>query len=329
METRNATDVSRRSFLQQLSVAGLGTLLVDTSVLASEGTPALPTAVLGKTKHRMTRLGLGTWPCGKSSDVGVDGVARLVQEALELGIDFIDTAHNYGVAEEGIAKGLGKRRNQVFLTTKVWADTAAEASTSLEQSLRTLQTDHLDLVYLHSVGNRDVARVLGPGGALEYLLEQKAKGTTRFVGISGHSKVKDFLPLIDTGKIDVVMMAMNFVDRHTYGFEDKVLPAARRRGMGVICMKAYGGMQGGFATAGGPAIGSMVQKALLQQAVRYALDLPGVTSLVIGPHTVEQLRENVRFVRSYKPLSSEEQQSLTTLGKQMATKWGPHFGPVA
>jgi len=329
MESQPNPSVSRRAFLQQVSIAGMGTLLVDRTVLAGAAKTALPTAVLGKTKQRLTRLGLGTWPCGKSRDVGVDGVARLVQEALELGIDFIDTAHNYGAAEEGIAQGLGKRREQVFLTTKVWADTAAEARKSLESSLRTLRTDHMDLVYLHSVGNRDVERVLAPGGAVDYLLKEKAKGTTRFIGISGHSMVMHFVPLIKTGKIDVVMMAMNFVDRHTYGFEDKVLPVARQHGMGVVCMKAFGGMRGGFATASGRPIGAMVRRALLQQAVRYALDLPGVATAVIGPHTVEQLRENVQFVRNYKPLSKEEMQSLAKLGKQLAPKWGPHFGPVA
>lgn len=323
------SSVSRRMFLQQLSIAGVGTLLVDRYALARDTQQALPRRVLGRTKQEVTTLALGTWPCGKSRDVGVNDIARLVQEAIDLGINFVDSARVYDNAEEGIGKGLGKRRDQVFLTTKVWADTADEAAKSLEESLRQLRTDHVDLVYLHSVGSRNVPRAMASGGAIEYLLRQKEKGTTRFIGISGHSRPKTFVPLLKTGHIDVLMPAMNFVDRHTYNFEQTVLPVAREHQVGVVCMKVFGGMQGGFAKASGPNPGPMVRKAMLQQAIRYSLGLPGVATVVIGPHTVEQLRENVKMVRNYTPLSDAEDQSLNQLGKKLAQTWGPHFGPVA
>ena len=144
------------------------------------------------------------------------------------------------------ARVLGSHRDEVFLTTKVWADDASEARESLEESLRILRTEHVDLVYLHSVGNRDVEKAMSPDGALAYLWKQKEAGKIRFVGISGHSMVENFMPILETGQIDVVMMAMNFVDRHTYGFEDKVLPVANRHQVGVACMKVFGGMRGGL-----------------------------------------------------------------------------------
>ncbi len=165
-------------------------------------------------------------------------------------------------------------------------------------------------------------------GALSYLLKQQKNGTARFLGLSGHSRVESFLPLIRTGHFDVVMMAMNFVDRHTYGFETKVLPAAREQQMGIVCMKVFGGMRGGFGVADGPNPGPEMQTRMLQQAVRYALELPDVATLCIGPHTVEQLRNNVESVKNYTPLSPQEREELLTLGKQLASRWKDHFGPV-
>jgi predicted aldo/keto reductase-like oxidoreductase len=332
-------ELSRRRFLHQAGVLGGAAFLPgklpsiaraqDSAVATADTTSTLPRRILGRTKEQVSTLALGTWPCGRSADVDTAGVARIVNEALELGITFIDTARNYGKAEEGIGQALGSRRNQVFLTTKVWADTAREARQSLEESLRALKTDHLDLVYLHSVGNRDAGRVLADDGALTYLLQQKEAGTIRFVGISGHSRVETFVPIVETGLIDVMMVAMNFVDRHIYGFEEKVLPVANRLGVGVACMKVFGGIRGGFGAADGPNPGPQLNPAYIQQAIRYALGLPGVATLVIGPHTVDQLRQNARLVSNYRPLTDAEQESLTRLGRQLATKWGEHYGPVA
>ena len=330
MSSKQANRFSRRSFIQGASVLGGSALLAGQAVAAQASSKhTLPRRVLGKTNQEVTTLALGTWPCGRCKELDVDAVGRLVKEALDLGINLIDTAHNYGKAEEAIGKALGAQRDQVFLTTKVWADTAAEARESLEASLRILKTDHVDLVYLHSVGNRDVSRAMADDGAMAYLVEQKKQGKTRFVGISGHSRTETFLPLVESGYVDVVMMAMNFVDRHVYGFEDKVLPVAVQHNLGVACMKVFGGMRGGFPAADGPNTGTQMDAQHLRQAVRYALGLPGVATLVIGPHTVEQLRQNVEFVATYEPLTAEEQAALTQLGRRMAPEWGPHYGPVA
>jgi predicted aldo/keto reductase-like oxidoreductase len=326
MSDNSHSNLSRRSFLRGAAALGAGTVLAPRPVSAAEQT--LPLRTLGSTKQQVTTLALGTWPCGRSSDVDVAGVGKLVHAALDLGITFIDTARAYGKAEEGIGKALGRHRREVFLATKVWADDAEEAAKSLHESLRTLRTEHVDMVYLHSVGNRDVERVLADDGALAYLLKQKEQGTTRFIGISGHSRVATFVPLIKTGQIDAVMMAMNFVDRHTYGFEQKVLPVAREHGLGIVCMKVFGGMRGGFATADGPNPGAEIDAQYRMQAIRYALELPGVATLAIGPHTVAQLRQNVQMVSAATPLSKEEQRQLQQVGQRLAQRWGPHYGPV-
>ena len=323
--------LTRRSFIQNTGALGGGTLLAACNGDAQQATAtqSLPQRKLGRTNQKVSALALGTWPCGRSQDVDTAAVTRLVNEALDLGINFVDTAHNYGKAEDGIGKALGRRRDQVFLATKVWADDAGAARLSLEESLRALRTDYFDLVYLHSVGNRDVKQAMDDDGALTYLLQQKAAGKTRFVGISGHSKVKAFVPIIETGDIDVVMMAMNFVDRHTYGFEEKVLPVANRHNIGVACMKVFGGIRGGFSVADGPNPGPQMDSRYIRQAIRYAMGLPGVATLVIGPHTIEQLRQNADMVSSYQPLTAEERVELSRIGRTLATQWGQHYGPVA
>ena len=333
MTTFDLSQRSRREFLRDAGLLSGAAMLFDAAPTARGQEPpaqdGLPRRVLGKTKQEVSALALGTWPCGRSDTVDTPGVAAIVNEALDLGINFIDTAHNYGNAEEGIGRALGKRRDQVFLATKVWADDAQEAQTSFEESLRLLRTDHVDLVYLHSLGNRDVQRATADDGALTYLLRQKEIGKTRFVGISGHSKVASLVPVIESGQVDVLMVAMNFVDRYVYGFEDKVLPAAIKQDMGIACMKVFGGIRGGFGVAGGPNPGPQIDPRWLELAVRYAMGLPGVATLVIGPHTVEQLRQNVRMVKDYRPLTDEQQTTLAKLGKQWAQEWGEHYGPVA
>ncbi len=328
-ETRPST-FSRRTFLRSAGAAGMGALLLNTTgdVASSAEQQVLPQRTLGRTKRQVSILALGTWPCGKSSAVDTAAVIQLVGESLDLGITFVDTAGAYGKAEEAIGIALAGRRDGVFLASKVWANTADEADRSLSTSLQKLRTDYLDLVYVHSIGDRDVEQVMGTRGSLEYLAKKKEEGVIRAIGISGHARPDKFPPLIKSGVIDVLMVAMNFVDCHTYGFDTKVLPLAREHGLGIAAMKVFGGMKGGFPAASGPNTGPMMPENLKQQAVRYALGIPDVATLVIGPHTLDQLRDNVRMVKEYEPLSDTEMASLMETGRQLASTWGPHYGPV-
>lgn len=324
--------MTRRGFLQGVGATAGGSLLLHpagSTPAVAAADQGLPRRVLGKTGEKVSVLALGTWPCGKCDTIDDGGVEELVETALDLGINFVDAARAYDNAEAGIGRVVRKRRDEMFLTTKVWADTAAEAQESFEASLAALGTDHVDLLYIHSVGSRKVEQVMAADGALAYLLKQKEAGKTRFLGISGHSLPETFLPLVKSGQIDVLMCAMNFVDRQIYGFEEKVLPEAGRQGMGIACMKVFGGMDGGFDVADGPDTGPQIGKRRLQRAINYGLSLPGVATLVIGVHTVEQIRQNVEMVKNYAPLSGEEQAALAKVGRRLAKQWGPRFGPAS
>ena len=326
--------VSRRKFLHQ-SGAAVGSAVLGSQIAwraspaaAATAAETVPRRVLGRTKIPVSILTLGTAPCGQSKFFSSQQVAEIVNAAVDEGINFIDTARIYGCAEEGIGLALGRRRKEVFLATKVWADTIKEAEERFGESLKLLKTEQVDLVYFHCLGSRDVRRARQADGVFNWLLKQKQLGKTRFVGISGHNAVGRFPAFIESGDVDVVLMVLNFVDRYTYDFEEKILPLARKHDLGIVAMKVFGGVRGGFASYGGPKGPPQLDAQYLELAVRYSLGLPGVATVNIGVHDSEQVRKNVRIVKNFRPLSAEEQTQLAKAGRELAKKWGPHFGPV-
>ncbi len=298
---------------------------------AQEEAPAgpLPKRVLGRTKAEVTTLTLGTAPCGLSSKIPPPQIAEIVDEALELGITSIDTAPAYQQSEEGIGMTLGNRRKNVFLATKVLADTLEEAEQSLTKSFQLLRTDWFDLVYYHSAGDHDIEKAMAPGGVFDWLVKQKKAGKFRFLGISGHNRPKKFVPLIESDEVDVLLTVVNFVDRHTYGFEDKVLPVARKHDVGIVAMKVFGGARKGAGSYENPDAPPELEVEHLERAVRYSLGTPGVATVNLGVHNRNQLRQNVAMVKNFQPLSDDDQKELTVLGRKLARQWGPHFGDVA
>jgi len=327
--TRPARAIGRREFLCDAIGAGAGLAAAGAvqQTAAADADP-LPTRVLGRTGEKVTILGLGTAPIGEGP-VEVQEAARIFGAVMDRGVSYIDTARGYGNAEEALGLLVPKRRDELFLVTKCWTDSAAGAEKSLGESLRRLKTDHVDLCHIHHIGGKDVDKVLAPDGILAYLLKQKEAGKIRFIGISGHARASRFLRLIETGQIDVVMTILNYADRNTYEFESKVLPAARRRNLGVVAMKAYVGIKGGFPNHRRGHVGCVTEPARLPQALAYALDLPGVSAAVVGPYTMEQAVQNVQFAREYRPLTDTQRDELLALGKRLAPTLGPRYGPVA
>jgi len=234
-------------------------------------------------------------------------------------LTYVDTAKIYGNAEEILGHVIPKRRDKLFVVTKVSTDNGAKAEASLAESMRRLRTDHIDLVHIHSIGSKRLDRVLAKDGVLEYLLKQKESGKIRFVGISGHNRPGNFVRMLETDQIDVLMGVINYADRNIYDFESKVLPEAIKRNVGCIAMKVYVGI--GY-------VGCVTEPALMPQALAYALDLKGVHAAVIGPYTLEQAIQNVEIARKYKPLTEQQRTELLKLGKEIAQEIGPRYGPV-
>lgn len=325
---------SRRDFLRHTGLLA-GGLFLETARLSAEhllgnntSTEGLSQRILGKTRSPVSTLCLDTTPSGLSTAISSRQIAEIINQALDQGINFIDTARTAGNAEDGIALALDNRRHKVFLSTKVWANTPADADLSLDASLRSLKTDYVDLLYFHNLGTRNFDEATGPDGVFTWLLKQKQSGKTRFVGISGNNLSERFPPFIQTNQIDVIMMVLNFVDRHIYAFEEKILPLARRHNLGVVAMKVFGGARGGIGGYNRQNMLPQMPEEYLELAIRYVLDLPGVTSANIGFLNAEQVRKNIVLAGNYKPLTLDEQKLLETAGRNLAAKWRPHFSPI-
>ncbi len=286
----------------------------------------LPQRMLGKTGVRVPVLGYGSAPGGIG--MGDDEAITLCHRAIDLGVTFIDTAPGYGRAHLQLAQVMASRRSEVFLVTKTPADDASEALSMLEKGLKDLNTHQVDLVYVHSMGNRDVDRVLASGGALEGLREARRRGWTRFIGVTAHNAPWRTARVLKEAEVDVVMLAMNIADRYTYNFENEVLPIACEQNVGVAAMKVYGG-------APGMNYDKPTRSALAahgphdhEAALRYALGLPGVGTAVVGVFNEDELMQNVEWARRITPLDAADGLAAERIGRQVASDWGPHYGAV-
>ena len=288
----------------------------------------LPTRLLGRTNVRLPILGFGTAPAGKR--LGLKAAVQLYESALAEGITYFDTAPEfagYGKAQVQLGQFLKERRKEIFLVTKCYEPNGDAALKLLDRSLKELQTDYADLVFVHSLGadKMDPEIVFSRRGTYPALMKAKQLGLARFVGLSGHNRPQRFAEAIQRYEIDALLNVSNFVDRHMYNFEDRVWPLAAPRQIGLIAMKVYGGESRSLFAG---LSNSVMPKSQLDLAFRYALSQPQVACAVIGMATPQELKENLARARGTTQLSAGERKELTTLGKRLAKKWGPHFGPV-
>ncbi|MEC7641221.1 MAG: aldo/keto reductase [Nitrospinota bacterium] len=288
----------------------------------------VPARILGKTGESISTLGFGTAPAG--TRLNLKNAVRLYEEALNLGVNYFDTAPEfagYGNAQKQLGFLLKNRRKEVFLVTKCYEPKGDAALKLLQRNLRELQTDYADLVFVHSVGadKMDPKIVFGPQGCYAALMKTKAAGLTRFVGFSGHNRPGRFVEALKNFKVDVLLNAVNFADQHTYNFEKQVWPLARKIRTGLIAMKVFGGQ---VKEQQARLSNSLMPKEYLEAAFRYALSQPGVASAVIGMATSAELQQNIKWARNFKPLAPRETAQLRTIGRRLSERWGSHLGPL-
>jgi aryl-alcohol dehydrogenase-like predicted oxidoreductase len=290
---------------------------------------SLPTRLLGKTAVQLPILGFGTAHAGRR--LNTREAVNLYEAAFRAGITYFDTAPEfagYGKAQVQLSHFVKHVRSNVFLVTKCYEPDGDRALKLLHQNLKEMGTTYADLTFVHSVGadKMDPRVVFGKSGTYAALLKAKTLGLTRFVGLSGHSRPLRFLHALRQFETDVLLNAVNFVDRHTYNFEEQVWPAAAQANIGLIAMKVYGG-----ALDPPPARMSHSQMPVEYHdaAFRYALSLPNVCCAVIGMATPSELEQNLLRARTFKPLSPAETRRLQETGAPMARQWVDHLGPVA
>jgi uncharacterized protein len=264
---------------------------------------AIPQRPLGRTGVKVSALGVGGHHLGDFKTV--EEAIRLVHEAVDAGVTFYDNCWEYwnGRAEDWLGRALKGKRDKVFLMTKVCTHGrgAALAMTMLDESLRRLQTDHLDLWQVHGVGfDNEPELAYVKGGVIEALDQAKKQGKVRFVGFTGHKSPDIHLDMIRRGyPFDTVQMPLNCLDATFRSFEKQVLPELNKRGIAALGMKPMGG------TAG--AVKSGLVKA--EDMLRYAMSLP-VATTIAGMDSLEVLRQNLRVARGFTPMTAAEMQAL-------------------
>ena len=309
-----ATELDRRRFLQ----AGLATTgtVVAASKLRGAGIPAappltmtntgpdqIPRKPLGRTGEQVSIIGLGGYHLGTMGSR--DDAVCLVHEAVDAGITFFDNAWEYNDhrSEEWMGVGLQGRRDKVFLMTKVCTHGQGKevAMQQLEESLKRLRTDHLDLWQIHEViYENDPDLHFAKGGVVEALDEAKRQGKVRFVGFTGHKNPAIHLKMLAHNyPFDTVQMPLNCFDGTYRSFEQQVLPELERRGIAALGMKSLGG-------DGQPILHGIVSP---HEALRYAMSLP-VATTITGIDSLDVLRQNLMIARGFTAMVPEEMQVL-------------------
>lgn len=298
--------MQRRTFLQLTSAA-----LASNAKLLAE-TP-MPMATLGKTGMKVSRFTLGGYHYLRNGEE--EGI-RIIRRAIELGVNFFDSAHKYnaGASDTVYGKALkGGLRQKVLLMSKAQFRERYSAMQQLEETLQRMQTDYLDLWQCHEVStHEEVDRILAPGGALEAFVRAKEQGKVRHIGFSGHRDPTVHQRLLDAfDGWETVQFPVNLIDPHYLSFIENVLPKARAKGLGIIAMKSN-------------AIGNITKNkvATIPECLRFAWS-QDVDTLVSGVETVRQLEENVLACKTFKKMSAEEQAALLA-----RTKKGPYGSKI-
>jgi aryl-alcohol dehydrogenase-like predicted oxidoreductase len=236
-----------------------------------------------------------------------------VAKALDAGVIFFDNAWDYhqGHGEELLGTALKGKRDRAVVMSKVCTHGRGKdvAMQQLEESLRRLQTDYLDLWQIHEViYENDPDLIFAPGGVAEALLKAKQQGKVRAVGFTGHKDPSIHLRMLSHNfPFDTVQMPLNCLDANFRSFEQCVLPEAQKRGIAVLGMKSMGGS------------GEIIVNGVVtpEEALKYAMSLP-VASTISGVDSMEVLEQNLAIARGFRPLSSQQMQSLRDQAKSYA-----------
>lgn len=296
---------------QNIHMAHAATSSVDTRGLepatqasgAQRATPVggnMPYRTLGRTGEKVSAIGLGGHHIGQPKDPQ-QGI-RIIRSAIDRGINFMDNCWDYHDGGSELRMGEALRdgyRQKVFLMTKIDGRTKESAAKQIDESLKRLQTDSVDLMQIHEVIRlEDPDMAFAPGGSIEALVEAKKAGKIRYIGFTGHKDPLVHLRMLEVAaqhgfRFDAVQMPLNVMDAHFRSFERQVLPVLVRDGIGVLGMKSMGGgiiLKSGAATP--------------VECLHYALSLP-TSTVIAGMESMERLDQAIEVARTFKPMSKE------------------------
>jgi uncharacterized protein len=338
------TSRGRRNFLKTGGAVAAG-LLTQAGFSAQAGTTpmpalpvnaktqdAMPTRNLGKTGYKVGIFSLGGQAAIERAN-NFDVAVPIINRALDLGVNYIDTSSIYGGpdrwSEQYVGRVMKTRRNEAFLATKTKERTRDGSLRMIEKSLKLLNTDHVDLWQLHDIGlPQDVEAIFAKGGAMEALIEMKDQGVVRFLGVTGHYRPEALIEAVNRYSFDTILMALNAADSHIHSFTDQLLPLAVEKQMGIIGMKvpARGRLLSSWTPPPleqqqhsweGSAIAMRPGVMDMRQAMFFTLSHP-VGTVIIGCDSIAQLEQNVKIAREFTPLSQTQMASLNELAAPVA-----------
>lgn len=341
---------TRRAFLQEgVSIAGAAAGLA--AAAAAQGAaprdatpPATPPTTrkgdmlyrpLGRTGERASLIGLGGYHIGTQKDEQES--IRIIRTAIDRGVNFMDNCWDYNGGESEIRMGKALRdgyRQKVFLMTKIDGRTNESAARQLDESLRRLQTDHLDLLQFHEIIRlEDPDRIFSHGGALEAVREAQKAGKVRFIGFTGHKDPFVHLRMLDVAekhgfRFDTVQMPVNVMDAHFRSFQKEVLPRLVREQIGALAMKPFGGH---FVLDHVLSSGTATPIELLH----YSMSQP-VSVVITGIDSMPILEQALEAARTFQPLTARQREALlektrvaAAEGKYELFKTSPQFDATA
>jgi predicted aldo/keto reductase-like oxidoreductase len=296
--------VSRREFFG-LAAASIFFAQSGQLVPGSESRNDIPYRTLGRTKEKVSLVGLGGYHLGKQADPQES--IRIIRTGLDEGVNFLDNCWDYNGGESEIRMGNALRdgyRQKAFLMSKIDGRTKAAAASQLNESLRRLQTDRIDLLQFHEViRDTDPDRVFAEGGGMEAVLEAQKAGKVRFIGFTGHKSPDIHLKMLATAAkhgftFDAVQMPLNVMDAHFNSFEKKVLPVLLKNDIGVLGMKPMGDhfiLDSKTATA--------------VECLHYPMNLP-ISVVITGCDSLAILQQALAAARTFHPLNSTQVAAL-------------------
>ena len=319
----------RRTFLK--AGGATAAALLGSSVMAGAeaqtgqrpAAPPMPTRNLGKTGFKTGIFSLGGQSAIQEPDEAK--AVPLVERALDLGVNYIDTSSIYGGShrwsERHIGQVMKRRRAEAFLASKTKERTRDGSMRMLEASLTLLNTDHLDLWQLHDIGEaKDVEAVFGKGGAMEALLQARDQKMVRFLGITGHFRPEVLVEAIRRFPFDAILLTVNAAEKYHHSFLDELLPLAVEKQMGIIGMKVAGRgrllsnwtpppLEQQQRSWEGAVIATSPGPLTMREAMFYSLSLP-VSTVIVGCDSIAQLEENVQIAREFTPLNERQMSAI-------------------
>jgi len=301
--------ISRRRFLETTAAGTVAAQALP--AFQVDDKTGMPMRTLGKTGAKVSILAFG---CGSRflAYKDEDKALAALTKALDLGITYVDTAYGYGngQSETWVGKIMPERRKSVWLATKIDKRNGDEAMRVIEGSMKRLQTDHVDLLHIHSLTSEaDLAAIEAPDGVLKVVQKMKEQKVARFIGITCHTDPAVLKTALERHDFDCTQMALNaaksgmakgisgYGEQHVDSFQTLALPVANRKGMGVIAMKIFGQE-------------ALNGKAAVEKLIHYSMSLP-VTACVVGMPQMAHVEENIRVAKAFRPMSPADMKSIS------------------